>query len=614
MSFTKVASKSGLFSSIEHKDIVKLSVIVCLIIFSVLITTIYFQFSFSGTYEAVIFLIPQLYYIPIILITIWYPKRGILASVLVIAGFLLAVTYFYYQGLRIDPFIAGINTALFLWVGLASAYIAKSSGIFNISYFGYFNNSKNGIVIVDAKNLEIIDANPKICKISGQSHNNIIGLSLTAFLYNLGLDSSKTDKIIDKSGIINEKIIVKCSGDDEKIFLVTSVENNKEGNIECTFIDITESEREKRDVIEERELFRRFVDSSDNIFFILDKTGKIFKIHWSKAKENNIREERLCGRYLSQLLGNCTDEDCIKYTGSILSSGSTKSFKSYIVTSDGLKKSCSVISGPLNDSAGNTIGIIGSVEFICDNHAEAFEGGKNFGTNYEMNRWNFFVNNAAHELRTPLQPIVGYLNLLLEDPKDSGLNDYSTGMLRRCLSSVERECAIVERMLELGICESYPVNLLISEIKLYELTEKIIKIGHYSDSADIINRIDGNAVIYADRDRLYQVLNGIISNAVKYNYDPRVVEISFRKEGLYNFIEISDNGNGIPPESMALIFEPFYIDNLSLLSREYGRIGLDLSIAKKYIELHGGEILVSSEKGRGSTFTVKIPVNPVNSS
>jgi signal transduction histidine kinase len=121
-------------------------------------------------------------------------------------------------------------------------------------------------------------------------------------------------------------------------------------------------------------------------------------------------------------------------------------------------------------------------------------------------------------------------------------------------------------------------------------------------------------VIYADRDRLYQVLNGIISNAVKYNYDPRVVEISFRKEGLYNFIEISDNGNGIPPESMALIFEPFYIDNLSLLSREYGRIGLDLSIAKKYIELHGGEILVSSEKGRGSTFTVKIPVNPVNSS
>ncbi|EHQ35811.1 sensor histidine kinase [Methanoplanus limicola] len=614
MSFTEVVSKSGLFGSIEHKDVVKLSVIGCLIIFSVLITTIYFQFSFSGTYEAVIFLIPQLYYIPIILITVWYPKRGILASVLIIAGFLLAVTYFYYQGLRIDPFIAGINAALFLWVGLASAYIAKSSGIFNFRYFGYFYNSKNGILIVDAKNLKIIDANPKICKISGQSHNKIIGKNLTVFLYNLGLESSKTDKIIDKSGIINEKIIVKCSDDDEKIFLVTSVENNKEDNIECTFIDITESEREKKDAIEEKELFRRFVDSSDNIFFMLDKTGKIFKIHWSKAKENNIREELLCGRYLSQLLGNCTDEDCKKYTDSILSSGSTKSFKSYILTSDGLKKSCSVISGPLNDSAGNTIGIIGSVEFIFDNHSETFEEDKNIGINYEMNRWNFFVNNAAHELRTPLQPIVGYLNLLLDDPKDSGLNDYSAGMLRRCLSSVERECAIVERMLELGICESYPVNLLISEIKLHELAEKIIKIGHYSDSADILNRIDGNTVIYADRDRLYQVLNGIISNAVKYNSDPRVVEISFRKDELYNFIEITDNGNGIPPESLALIFEPFYIDNLSLLSREYGRIGLDLSIAKKYIELHGGEILVSSEKGRGSTFTVKTPVNPVNSS
>ncbi|UUX92802.1 ATP-binding protein [Methanoplanus endosymbiosus] len=614
MSFTNTVAKSGLFSSIEQKDIVKLLVITCLIIFSVLITTIYFQFNFSGTYEAVIFLIPQLYYIPIILITIWYPKRGILASVLIITGFLLAVTYFYYQGLIIDPFIAGINTALFFWVGLASTYIAKTSGLFNFRYFGYFNNSKNGILIVEASDLNIIDANPKICNISGQKHKELINTNLAVFLCNLGLDSSRANKIIDKPGRINEKIIVKCFGNEERIFLITSVQDNEEGSIECTFCDITESEREKRHAVEERELFRRFVDSSDNIFFMLDKTGKIFKIHWSKAEENNISEESLSGRYLSQILGNCTDEECIKYTENTIRSGDTNSFKSYITTSDGLKKSCSVISGPLNDSAGKIIGVIGTVEFIRNSHGETFKETGNSGINPEMHRWNFFVNNAAHELRTPLQPIVGYLNLLLDDPEDSGLNEYSADMLRKCLSSVERECVIVERILEMGICENYPVNLLISEIKLHEMTEKIINIGHYSDNADIVNKINTDAVICADRDRIYQVLNGIISNAVKYNEDPRIVEIGFRKDESYSYIEITDNGKGIADESLALIFEPFYIDNLSSLSREYGRIGLDLSIAKKYIKLHGGEILVSSEKDIGSTFTVKIPVMPRNTS
>jgi len=610
MSFTKAVSKSGLFSSIEHKDVVKLSVIGCLIIFSVLITTIYFQFNYSGTYDAVIFLIPQLYYIPIILITIWYPKHGILSSVLIISGFLLAVTYFYYQGLSIDPFIAGINTALFFWVGLASTYIAQGSGLFNFRYFGYFNNSKNGILIIDWKNLKIIDANPMISRISGLEHKEIIDTDLALFLHNLGLNSSKLKKITDNPGIINERIIVKTPGKDEKIFLVTSVQDNEEGSIECTFSDITESEREKNRAIEESELFRQFVDSSENIFFMLDKTGKIFKIHWSKADENNIRQESLSGRYLSQIFDNCKDEECIKYTENIISSGNTHSFNSIITAPDGLKKPCSVIAGPLNDSSGQTIGIIGTVEFIRDLNKESLKSHINTGINPEINRWNFFVNNAAHELRTPLQPIVGYLNLLLDDPEDSGLNEYSTGVLRKCLSSVERERAIVERILEMGICENYPVNLLKSEIKLYEMAERIIKIGHYSDDAEIINRIHEDAVICADRDRIYQILNGIISNAVKYNKNPKVVEIGFRRDEKYNYIEINDNGNGIADESLPLIFEPFYIDNLNSLSREYGRIGLDLSIAKKYIELHSGEILVSSEKGKGSTFTIKIPLNP----
>jgi signal transduction histidine kinase len=121
--------------------------------------------------------------------------------------------------------------------------------------------------------------------------------------------------------------------------------------------------------------------------------------------------------------------------------------------------------------------------------------------------------------------------------------------------------------------------------------------------------IPEDLIITADRDRLYGVLDSILSNAVNYSRPPRIIHISYRPGagGTTHTISVQDNGIGIPTDKCASIFEPFQLADAAKLSRKYDRLGLSLSIAKKIIQMHGGDITVESTVNVGSTFTVHIP-------
>jgi signal transduction histidine kinase len=86
-----------------------------------------------------------------------------------------------------------------------------------------------------------------------------------------------------------------------------------------------------------------------------------------------------------------------------------------------------------------------------------------------------------------------------------------------------------------------------------------------------------------------------------------VVTITYDADEKNHFIRVADNGIGIDKKALDAIFEPFYLADQENLSREYGRIGLGLSIARKYVEMHGGRISVNSKVGEGSTFVVQLP-------
>jgi PAS domain S-box-containing protein len=219
------------------------------------------------------------------------------------------------------------------------------------------------------------------------------------------------------------------------------------------------------------------------------------------------------------------------------------------------------------------------------------------------------IITVAHELRTPLQPILGYLNLLISDPPGFGITEETKKILERCLVSVERERQIINQMLELSVLESGKLQLSYSNFSPANLVRSVLDAGGYPAKAEITVDIPANLVIPADMDRLYSVFDSLLSNAVNYSKPPRRIQVAYRPDpdGLHHLISIRDNGIGIPENAFASIFEPFQLADAAKLSRKYDRIGLSLSIAKRIVEMHGGDILVESTVNAGSTFTIHLP-------
>jgi len=219
------------------------------------------------------------------------------------------------------------------------------------------------------------------------------------------------------------------------------------------------------------------------------------------------------------------------------------------------------------------------------------------------------ITTVAHELRTPLQPIMGYLNLLIQDPEGFGLTEETQKILTRCLTSVDRERQIINKMLDLSTLESGKLRLKYSTFPPLTLVNSVIEASGYAAKAQITLDIPDDITITADIDRLFVVIDSILSNAINYSKPPRKIVIRFQSapDDPRHHLSVEDNGIGIPEHAYGSIFEPFQLVDADTLSRKYDRIGLSLSITKKIMQLHGGDITVKSIVNRGSTFTLHIP-------
>ncbi|MGA2105814.1 MAG: HAMP domain-containing sensor histidine kinase, partial [Methanoregula sp.] len=216
---------------------------------------------------------------------------------------------------------------------------------------------------------------------------------------------------------------------------------------------------------------------------------------------------------------------------------------------------------------------------------------------------------VAHELRTPLQPILGYLNLLLQDRNSFGITDETWQILDRCAKSVDQERQIINQMLELSVLEGEETSLDYSVFSVPGIVNGVIANGGYTLKAEIAVDIPHDLHFEADRQKLSYVVDVLIANGVNYSKPPKKVWITYRDSPTLPFhrLAIQDNGIGITEAQLDAIFKP-EDDGTSLSSKHNaGGPGLSLAIAKKYVQLHGGYISVDSIGNIGSTFTIHIP-------
>ncbi len=228
-----------------------------------------------------------------------------------------------------------------------------------------------------------------------------------------------------------------------------------------------------------------------------------------------------------------------------------------------------------------------------------------------------FVTDASHELKTPLSSIKLMCDSIMQNP------DIDKESMQEFLSDInsetERLSRIIEKLLYLTKLDSVPndnKNLIAEFVDIRETVMDIVKnlspIARHKNIT--INTTYCESVhIMADRDKLWQGIYNIIDNAIKYTKENGQVVIGITKENNTAIIAVKDSGIGISENNIKLIFDRFYrVDKAR--SRETGGTGLGLAIANESIEMIGGKIDVESEEGKGTTFSVSIPLFTHNKS
>ncbi|MCO6531861.1 MAG: cell wall metabolism sensor histidine kinase WalK [Lactobacillus panisapium] len=230
-----------------------------------------------------------------------------------------------------------------------------------------------------------------------------------------------------------------------------------------------------------------------------------------------------------------------------------------------------------------------------------------------------FVSNVSHELRTPLTSLHAYIETLNEgawkDPK------IAPQFLQVTQEETERMIRMINELLSLSRMDRGVSKVDVEWVNFNDF------VSHILDRFDMIVKTDAKEGkkkytikrslssqalwVEIDTDKFAQVIDNIMNNAIKYSPDGGVITIKLRQERQQIILSIADQGLGIPREDLSKIFDRFYrVDKAR--SREQGGTGLGLAIAKEIVEEHHGKIWANSSEGKGSTFYIALPYEPMS--
>ncbi|MDF2947376.1 MAG: histidine kinase [Bacillales bacterium] len=361
------------------------------------------------------------------------------------------------------------------------------------------------------------------------------------------------------------------------------------GQLSMTFNTLTKKLQEARATTdgERRKLSSVLKNMRDGVI-ATDRKGRIILVNEPALQMLDVPRETIIEQDLLSVLG-LTDEysieDIYNDPHSITVDYSTQ-YDTYFI-----KISFSIIQ---NDSGFNS-GIISVLYDVTDQEVIDRERRE-------------FVANVSHELRTPLTTMRSYLEALSEGAwKEPSIAPNFIDVVQ---NETERMIRLVTDLLQLSKMDSRDYRLYKEWINFPEYFNRIIDRFEMTkpENINFVRNFNSSPLfIFVDDDKITQVLDNIISNAVKYSPQGGTINFILRNKDNFIELEIRDQGVGIPREEMDQIFERFYrVDKAR--SRKLGGTGLGLAIAKEMVEAHGGNIWAKSEEGNGTSILFTLPI------
>ena len=391
---------------------------------------------------------------------------------------------------------------------------------------------------------------------------------------------------------LNRVAMIVSKGDFSAKVKVNS--NDEIGQLGSTFNYLTKNlENMIKELSSEKSKLNAIIYHMQNGLVAIDNFGKIIHCNANFANIINSNQD------IDGLINKSYDDVMSKFTDQLSFSIIIRNYshnKSEDITLNINDKYYTVSSAVFKEENGALAGII--VVFQDITESRRLE---------ELRR--DFVANVSHELKTPITSIKSYTETLLDGAMDD--KDTATSFLNVINSESDRMNSIIKDLLQLSHMDYKKESWDMSMTDINSLTRDcILKMKLYADKKNqsIIDEIsDDTLPVIIDKSKFEQVIINLISNAIKYTNNDGTIIVKTYTTGNKCHICVSDNGIGIPKKDLPFIFDRFYRVDKGR-SRSLGGTGLGLSICESIIAEHGGKISVTSTLGKGSTFTVTIPM------
>jgi PAS domain S-box-containing protein len=384
-------------------------------------------------------------------------------------------------------------------------------------------------------------------------------------------------------------------------------------------LHLTEHQQAEEALRQSEERYRTIVETAHEGVWLMGLNASTIYLNERMAKLLGYSAEEVIGRQVPEF---CFPEDMASARERIASNlrGQAEAFDFRFRRRDGSELHVLASTSPVRDGRDHIVGVVGMFIDIAERKQAEREREELLARERQAREMAEAVNRSkdeflalvSHELRAPLNAMLGWARILKTRKVDEA-------MMARAIDTIERSAEsqqqLVDDLLDTARIITGKLRLEVMPVDLMPVIEAAVDVVRPAAEAkgiDIELALDTETgIITGDSGRLQQVIWNLLSNAVKFTPQNGHIEVRLSRVDPHVQISVSDTGRGINPEVLPYVFDRFHQADSSS-TRRYGGLGLGLSLVRHLVELHGGTISAESAgEGRGSTFTINLPLRAV---
>ena len=374
---------------------------------------------------------------------------------------------------------------------------------------------------------------------------------------------------------------------------------------------IDQSKRSSEELAEIEERARDLFENADDLIMSIHPDGALLHVNRATTSSLSYNRNEIARMAIFDLVHPDARVEFTKLFRDVITTGETRKVETVFLTAMGHRRT---VDGTLIPKVFDGQAVLVRVIFrdISDRKRIEIELGQARDAALESARVKSqFLTNVTHEVRTPMNVMVGMLDLLLKSEVTEDQKDWA----QTALASAESLLATINNIIHVSTLEAGSLSIMVADFDLRSAVERVVEVMRVvamESALDVTLSFDGEipAVLRGDVARLRQILSNLVSNAVKFTEKGKVsIRVSWEKESdthLFFRFEVTDTGPGIPQDRIEQLFQPFSQIDASQ-TRVHAGMGLGLVTSRQLVELLNGAIGVDSELGQGSTFWFTVP-------